>query len=52
MEKNNDETIIEDRQNYFLFPQKTLKVYALKISRAKVATCLLQSYMKVTLHFF
>jgi len=37
MEKNNDKTIIEDRQNYFLFPQKILKIYALKISRAKVA---------------
>jgi len=31
MKENSDETItaiIEDRQNYFLFPRETLKVYA------------------------
>jgi len=38
MEKNSDETIaaiIEDRQNYFLFPRENLKVYALKFPEQK-----------------
>jgi len=38
MEENNDETItaiIEDRQNCFLFPRETLKVYALKFPEQK-----------------